>query len=63
MDWENMAQEQCEPGLWETEELGRVSEGLYHELELSEPLCHQLWLPESSLRYRVTMGPAHREQK
>lgn len=41
MDWENMAQEQHEPGLWETEELGRVSERHYYELELSEPL----WVP------------------
>lgn len=50
-------------GLKETKELGRVSERHYHELELLEPLHYWLWLPESSLRYRATVGPAHREQK
>lgn len=63
MDWGNTAQEQHEPGLKETKELGRVSERHYHELELLEPLHHRLWLPESSLWYRATVGPAHRERK
>jgi hypothetical protein len=40
-----MAHEQHELGLKETEELGRVSDSHYHELQLSEPLLHQLWLP------------------